>query len=90
MLRQVILHDLPELTEVAERIVSKDLEPILEESSRDFAVQQAEAAWRRRALKDKNADETFKSQEVQYNGFGAVGSRQLQPGFLIFFLLIII
>lgn len=64
MLRQVILCDLPELAEVAERIVSKDLESILEESSRGFAVQQAETVWKKRTLKDKNADELFKSQEV--------------------------
>lgn len=65
VLRQVILHDLPELVEVAERIVSKDLESILEESSRGFAVQQAEAVWKKRTLKDKNADGSLKSQEVR-------------------------
>lgn len=65
VLRQVILHDLPELAEVAERIVPKDLESILEESSRSFAVQQAEVVWRKQVLKDKNADRSFKSQEVR-------------------------
>lgn len=69
VLRQVILHDLPELAEVAGRIVPKDLESILEESSRSFAVQQAEVVWRKQVLKqvlkDKNADRSFKSQEVR-------------------------
>lgn len=65
VLRQMILRDLPELAEVAERIVSKDLESILEESSRSFAVQQAETVWKKRTLKGKDADGSLKSQEVR-------------------------
>lgn len=63
-LRQVILADLPELTEVAGRIVSKDLESVLEESSCVFAVQRAEATWKKKSEKDKVLDASFKSQEV--------------------------
>lgn len=60
----MILRDLPELSEVAERIVSKDLESMLEEISRAFAVQQADAVWKKRVPNDQNAY-VFKSQEVR-------------------------
>lgn len=61
LLRQVIVKDLPELREITERIVSKDLEPILTEACHEFAVQQAEVAWKKRS---KDKDVSFRSQEV--------------------------
>lgn len=72
----MILHDLPELTEAAERFVSKDLESMLEESSRGFAAQQAETVWRKRLLNDKNAY-AFKLQEVRQITAWALDPRQL-------------
>lgn len=63
LLRQVILTDFPELREVTERIVSKDLELILTETCREFAVQQAEAAWKRRS-KDRPLEASFRPQEL--------------------------
>ncbi|KAI5846278.1 hypothetical protein DFP73DRAFT_383338 [Morchella snyderi] len=61
LLRQVIVKDLPELREITERIVSKDLEPILTEACHEFAVQQAEVAWKKRS---KDKDVSFRSQEL--------------------------
>lgn len=55
------MKDLPELREITERIVSKDLEPILAEACREFAVQQAELAWKKRS---KDKDVSLRSQEV--------------------------
>lgn len=55
--------DLPELREVANKIVSKDLESMLAESSRGFAVKQAEVAWRKGA-KERLSGASFRSQEV--------------------------
>lgn len=85
-LRQVILGDLPELIEVVERIVPRNLESVLEENSRSFAVQRAEATWKRRNEKDKALDMSFKSQEVRgitIGGSWTVDIRAIMGYFLL-------